>query len=199
MMDLIQLYTNNDNIDDQNDTPYENCEIKCNYQNSSQLANVLNKNKKLQCQYHMNVQGLMSHWDGFRNLFQEMQSDTSPILTIGLSEIFYIPNNYALCLSDYELEYKLRDKPNSNRGGVGIFIHKSVNYKVRRDLSIFMPHVIETIAIEIVQTKKKAQIVCVAYQPNTEPKADLDIFTTSMNGLMEMINNEHKNAIIMEI
>ena len=35
------------------------------------------------------------------------------------------------------------------------------------------------------------------YRPNTAPKADLDIFATTMTNLLESINDEHLNAIIM--
>ena len=40
-------------------------------------------------------------------------------------------------------------------------------------------------------------MIGVIYRPNTPPKADLDIFTDSLNELMDIINQEKKLAIIM--
>ena len=45
-----------------------------------------------------------------------------------------------------------------NRGGVGMYIHDNIDYTVRHDLSVFGPHIIETLFIEIREKKKTIQI-----------------------------------------
>jgi hypothetical protein len=62
-----------------------------------------------------------------------------------------------------------------------------VNCELWQDLTIFIPHFIETLTTERIQSSKNPQIICC---PNTEPKADMDMFTTAvMIDLMELINN----------
>ena len=64
-------------------------------------------------------------------------------------------------------------------------------------MSTFIPHVFEIIFIEFGDNSKTLKIVGVIYRPNTLPKADLDIFSHTLFEQMDIINNEHKQAIIM--
>ena len=61
-----------------------------------------------------------------------------------------------------------------NRGGVGIFIKYSLDYCVREDISVFIPHICETVFIEIKNDNGRNTIVGMMYRPNTEPHADID-------------------------
>jgi len=40
-------------------------------------------------------------------------------------------------------------------------------------------------------------LVDVIYRPNTASRADLDIFTTPLHGIIDQINMEHKMGVIM--
>ena len=80
-----------------------------------------------------------------------------------------------------------------------IFVIKNTfDYKVRDDLSVFIPHVYESLFIELLLPRfGKRTIIGVVYRPNTYPLADVDIFTTTLLDVMDHINNEKKKGIIM--
>jgi len=82
-------------------------------------------------------------------------------------------------------------------GGVGLFIKDSINFKVRHDLSVFIPHVHESLFIEIISTSVKISIVGIVYRPNTPPRVNADIFSTHLFDTMDIINSERKTSIIM--
>ncbi len=58
---------------------------------------------------------------------------------------------------------------NGPRGGVGVFIKETLNYIIRENISVFIPHIFESIFIEIVNESERNIIVGVIYRPNTEP------------------------------
>ena len=45
--------------------------------------------------------------------------------------------------------------------------------------------------------QKLLPILPKVYIPNTFPRADVDIFTTTLFGVMDQINNENKKSVIM--
>ena len=57
-----------------------------------------------------------------------------------------------------------------------------MSYCRRDDLSIFIPRVIETLFIEVKlnQTKSIIGLLGVIYRPNSQPRADMEIFTTKL-------------------
>ena len=74
-----------------------------------------------------------------------------------------------------------------------------MSYCRRDDLSIFIPHVIETLFIEVKLNQTKSIIIGVIYRPNSQPRADVEIFTTKLAdiGLTTKINSENKESYIM--
>ena len=72
-----------------------------------------------------------------------------------------------------------------------------MSYCRRDDLSIFIPHVIETLFIEVKLNETKSVILGVIYRPNTQPRADIDVFTTKLADITAKINNENKESYIM--
>ena len=72
-----------------------------------------------------------------------------------------------------------------------------LKFKTRsEDLSVFIPHVFEAVFIEI-NIKNKHIIIGTVYQPNTPPKADVDIFSNTMQELQGIIHRENKDVFIM--
>ena len=92
-------------------------------------------------------------------------------------------------------ELIVRNRVDSNRGGVGIFVKESITFTVREDLSVFIPHIFKSIFIEFVQGKKK-NMVGIIYKPNTQPKADMDIFSATLLDIIGIINDEKKTLHI---
>ena len=129
MMNLINVCSDNNTEEDSlNDSPFNQCTLKCEYEDPNQLSKNLNNNNF--CYFHINIQGLLSHWDNFTNTLNDMQNPSAPISIIGLSEIFMIPDKQIVQIPNYSFEYKSREPPSNNRGGIGLYIHKSLKYKI---------------------------------------------------------------------
>ena len=79
---------------------------------------------------------------------------------------------------------------------MALFIKDSIQFKIRNDLSVFIPHIFESLFIELYSPYGRS-ITGVIYRPNTAPKADLDIFTTTLHDIMNKINTERKHGIVM--
>ena len=67
----------------------------------------------------------------------------------------------------------------------------------RDDLSVFIPHVIESVFFEIQINERKTIIVGVVYRPNTQPRADIDIFMQKIIEIQSKIKEENKVAYLM--
>jgi hypothetical protein len=73
---------------------------------------------------------------------------------------------------------RTRTRKNNNRGGVGLFIKESHNYTIGDDLSVFIPHIFQSLFSEINSTTNNTSdsIVIDIYRANTQPRPDIDIF-----------------------
>ena len=111
------------------------------------------------------------------------------------------PNLAHMCTFMWEWIYAKQIAPRGTRGQLGflggIYINSNMSYFRRDDLSIFIPHVIETLFIEVKLNKTKSIIVGVIYRPNSQPRADMDIFTTELADITAKINNENKESYNM--
>ncbi len=144
----------------------------------------------------MNCRGLSANWESFYSHICDLHGDVFSFDFIGISELYQCCNDSRLCLPGYhELIARCRD--DGPRGGVGLFMKDTLNYKIREDISVFIPHIFESVFVEIINTKERNLIVGVIYRPNTEPRADLDIFSSNMEAIMDTINNELKHTMIM--
>ena len=116
---------------------------------------------------------------------------------IGISELYRCINDMRLSLPGY---HKLitRCRQNGMRGGVGLSIKDTINYIIREDISVFIPHVFESIFIEIIHKDRKKSIIGIIYRPNTEPHADFSPqMASNLQEIMETANRESKSCIIM--
>ena len=64
-------------------------------------------------------------------------------------------------------------------------------------LSIFIPHVFESIFFEVQTNKCKRIIVGVIYHPNSHPCANLYLFKSTILYIQDKISNESKIAYLM--
>jgi len=117
----------------------------------------------------LNCQSLKTHWDAFSSMLH--QAGTSGFLpdVIGLTEVFKIPSHLCFDINGYKpLITKTRPDVHDNRGGVGMYIKEGITSDSRPDLSIFIPHVIETMFVEVINpTSNKPTIVGSIYRPNS--------------------------------
>lgn len=194
--DLHALCTN-DNADiEQTDSPFDLCNNTCKYYEPDEVKTVLSDNPNSLKMFCLNCQGLRSHWDSFQDLIYEMGNNRHKFDFIGITELFSMSKGECFLPGYHALEFTVRNDSNSSKGGIGIYINDSYTYKIRKDLSIFMPNIFESIFLEVTVAKKHI-IIGTVYRPNTFPKADLDIFMHTMHELQNLLTGENKDIYII--
>ena len=84
-------------------------------------------------------------------------------------------------------------KGSSKGGGVSIYIHKTLNYKLRCDKSICNPD-IEALTIKIIKENKKNLIITGIYRP---PRRDEKNFRKEHKKLIENKNESNKQIFLI--
>ena len=92
-------------------------------------------------------------------------------------------------LQDYE--FLRADRSHGKGGGVGIYIHNKLKFKLRPDLHISGS---EDIFIEIINSKSKNIIVGTIYRP---PNNEIDLFLHDIDEGLHKILQENKNVYLM--
>ncbi len=194
--DLINTY--DIYSDDHADSPFTEVNKACDYFDPDQFNEMSSQLKNKSSYFHLNCRGLSNNWESFKELLYELHSEQFSFDFIGISELWKCDGDCRLVLPGY---HKLiaRNRDDDNRGGVGLYIKDTINYHVRNDLSVFIPHVFESIFIEISDNSKSCQnkVIGVIYRPNTQPRADLDIFSSTLMDTIDIIESERKHCIIM--
>ena len=193
--DLVSLYE--DNVDEEEaDSLYAHGSNNNEYYEPEQFNTKFGESHDSFSYFQLNCRGLSSNWDAFHDLICDLHGTNFSFDFIGISELFQCDKDPRISLSGYH-NIITRCRMNSPRGGVGLFIKDNITYTVREDISLFIPHVLESLFIETTLPSGKHSIIGLIYRPNTEPLADLDIFSTSLFGILDIINNERKQCIIM--
>ena len=69
---------------------------------------------------------------------------------IGISEVFRCDCDQHIGLPGYHDNVsRCRGDSDDCRAGVALFIKESIDFKIRNELSVFIPHVCESICVEI--------------------------------------------------
>ena len=111
---------------------------------------------------------------------------------IALSEIAINSNHISYNISNYNMEMDYRQKKRG--GGVSLYIHKALQYKVRKDIQIGGDT--NSIFIEILKTSMntKTNIVCgCVYRP---PFMSLKTFNELLTCMFNKLQNESKHIYI---
>ena len=168
MCDLISLYQDTENVITDNDYPFQYSPQTCNYYDPNELKLVIDTNslhENVTSYFHLNYRGLSSNWDlppTFQSLLCDLHGDKFNFDILGLSEIFRTTCDIRLILPGYhELVSRCRD--DGPRGGVDLFIRKNINDKIREDISSFVPHIFESLFIEISYSGTKNVIIGIMY------------------------------------
>ena len=171
----------------------------CEYHDPKDILQI-NSNKETRNMlsvFGLNVRGLTTNYDGFKNLLSDMTDNKFSFDFIGITEIHTIIDSKNYTLDGYHKpEMNPRPAGDDGKGGVGMYIKSEIEYKPRDDISIFIPHIIETLFVEF-RTNHKNIISVIIYRPNTLPRADIDIFIKSLSDILNIIKNEKKSAILM--
>ncbi len=195
--DLSELYNNEFSNDDVIGSPYNIIDNTCEYYEPNNVKELLAHENNSLSMFCLNTQGLRAHWDSFTNLIDSMNSDTSTnsFDIIGITELYSMSQNECSLNGYHPIEFRTRNDTTQSRGGVAIYIRENLQYSFREDLSIFIPHIFESIFIEV-HKNNKTIIIGTMYRPNTPPKADLDIFMHTMSDLVNILKQQEKDIYI---
>ena len=148
--DFIKLYNQTNQNDFIEDSPFIGNQTSCNYYTPEEFANTFHQTNKSLSLFCINCRSLNAHWDALKDLLYTMCVNHFLMDFIGLTEVFQIEQDQQFTLNGYhQLEYNTRPSLDDAHGGVALFINENLNYIKRDDLSIFIPHVMETIFVEI--------------------------------------------------
>ncbi len=199
LYDMYNDYIIQESSEDSIISPFYDLNSSCEYFTPEQVCdmsrNLCNNNLSLFC---INCQSLNAHWDTFNHLIADMSNELFSFDVIGITEIFHVHKDISYKMDGYHpLLYNTRSRENGSRGGVGIYVRDHLTYIDRPDISVFIPHVFESLFIEVQINSKQSIIIGNIYRPNTAPKADLDVFHHTLFELIDTINSQNKKLFLM--
>ena len=93
---------------------------------------------------------LEAHWETLQELLLTMSSNRLTLDFIDLTEVFKIQDVLHYKIDGYHnLLFDTRLDADDGHRGVGLYISETFTYSKREDLSIFIPHVLESIYFEL--------------------------------------------------
>jgi len=195
--DLISMY-NNANDTEESDSPFQFNSSHCSYYGPADFQRYIHTDVLRDQIYlfHLNCRGLSANWDSFHDLICNLSCLSFSFDVIGISEIYQCKNYARLRLTGYH-NIISRHREEGPRGGVGLFIKNNLIYKLRDDISVFIPHIFESVFIKITNTHGNNLIIGVIYRTNSGPHADLDIFSRTLQDIMDTIQHENKPCVLM--
>ena len=140
---------------------------------------------------HLNIRSLNKSIDNLRDFLASLKGKFS--VTV-LTESWYdetANKNSLFDLENYNSVHKTRK--NKKRGGICIYIHKSIHFKVRNDLALFNDE-IETASVETVNNILKNFIITGIYRP---PKRNIKFFKDYFKELLSKKKTSGKNVFIV--
>ena len=164
-----------------------------NYLQPHEITDAIVKDEALLSCLHLNCRGLVHNWSHFEDLLCSIDYQFD---FIGISECFKLRDDPRIKLDGYH-DVISRCREGSSRGGVAMFINDRYDYEIRNDLSVFIPHVFESLFIEVSLPGSKNQIIGVIYRPNTPPMADLDLFQNTLFDILNIVNSKNQICTIM--
>ena len=164
-------------IDDFNTT--FNSQFNDNYDNSS---------KKYFSVLHINARSMNKNFDSINLLLSSLHN--YPFSIIAVTETWLHTNSPPIFnIDNYEL---IRDDRKHGRGGgVALYVHESIKFKLRHDIKVVG---VENIFIEIINEKTKNTIVGVVYRP---PNNIIDNFLVNLDQSLDKLSQENKSISLM--
>ena len=137
--------------------------------------------------FHLNIRSIPDHFTELTSLLNNLETE---IKVIAISETWLKPSHINFNMQNYNMEHELR--PKKRAGGVALYLHNVLQYKVRNDLRIGSdPESINSIFVEIdkscVGTTHHIIVGCI-YRP---PWFDLSQFNELLNKTLHLLNKNH--------
>ena len=188
--------TNPLNIIDPDDNYFNDCDDNFESFSIEKLnsSNVINESS-LNIMLH-NARSILSkgRMDDYEHLFGTIKNSFH---VIAFTETWLKNENCdTVKFNEYNSSHMIRpitsnDNDKAQGGGISVFVHENISYKVRNDLNIMLPF-IETLFIEFIVNNKKYMIGTVYRTPNTNVNTFIDYLDT----LIEPIKNSHELIIL---
>ena len=87
-----------------------------------------------------------------------------------------------------------RNRKTKSGGGVGIYVSKNINFKVREDLTVFHEDIFESICVELQLDQNNKVQVGVMYRP---PNNKVNEFDDLLENFLMKINRENKKCYLL--
>ena len=149
-------------------------------------------NNKSKSYIHLNIASLPYHIDDLRILIGSL--DTSPdIIAITESNLHKDdPNITNIDIAGYST---IHTPTEASKGGALLYIKSNLNYRVRNDLTIYKCKELESIFIEIINSKATNTIVgCIYRHPSM---CSTEFIEDHLTSLIDKLNMKIKNTILM--
>ena len=162
--------------------------INSEYFNESMFNNLFNKTANMSI-IHLNIRSIRLHFTEFITYLDTLSIEFS---IIALSETAINSNHTSYNIANYNMELDYRQKKRG--GGVSLYIHKVIQYKVRNDLKIGGDT--NSIFIEIFKSSMNTHknIICgCVYRP---PFMPLKTFNELLLCMLNKLQNETKDVYI---
>ena len=137
---------------------------------------------------HINSRSICKNFDSLLTLIHSLKNFSFSV--IGISETWLNKNSpdvFNIC--DYEMIHV--DRENIRGGGVALYVHKTLKYKIRND--ILFPG-IENIFVEIENKAGKNILIGALYRP---PSNVLNEFIDNLDEVLDRISKESKDCYLM--
>ena len=154
--------------------------------NEMMKNNVNNKNHL--SLLHLNIRSLNANLEKLTYLLSNLNSEFS---VIGITETWLQNTAHLVDIENYSFVHKHRTSPG---GGVGLYLSKQLNFKMRLDLCSDRTETMESLFIEICNPNGKNIIVGVIYRP---PNMDVNLFLNTFNETLGKISKENKICHLM--
>ena len=166
------------------DSPYNGLNLSCSYYDNEELINKFKNCKNLKY-LGWNLGSLVSKFVEFKGYISFLAQNNVFFDVICIQEIYQINDTDLFKLDNYEFVHKGRSK--SKGGGIGIFVHKRLKFKVMKEFSHFEENLFESLTVKIEYEAKKSVIITNLYRPNTPIPGTLP--SEQLNGFIDKLAN----------
>ena len=171
----------------------EDIENSSSYFHVNELNNIFSENEFNGTNFlHMNISSICRNFDDLQTLLAKINVKFN---VIGITETRFKKSsirNTIIDLNGYSFEHTPTE---ANCGGALLYIDNNINYIVRDDLCIYRSKELESVFIEIINSKGKNTIVgCVCQHPCMNPTEFVDIY---LSELLQKFSKEDKTIMLM--
>ena len=182
------------------DSPYNFSKFICNYFDESEFCTKYSQYSPNLSIMSLNIQSLNSKIGELKEFICNLSSHNCIPDIICLQEIWQIPDENLVQLSDYQ-PFIFKTRTRKQGGGVGFYIKKGLQFKVLLK-SIFIEFIFESLFIEICDKDGKKTVIGSIYRsnstlPNLTPSEQFTQFSEHLSSSLEEFSKNDKLDLIL--